>query len=117
MACIACISERVADADVDKLEKKVESTFDKVKWATMEGEDYPYRDEMLNDLVYNDTIRSLSKNEILALLGEPSFYREDRNFLHYTITQKRIGSWPLRTKTLVIKCLEDNSIEWIKIHE
>ncbi len=91
--------------------------FDQEKWRTMAGEDYPYREQMLKDVVYNDTIRSLNRQEILDLLGEPSYYRADTNFLYYTISQKRLGKWPLRTKTMVVKFSERDSIEWIKIAE
>ena len=94
---------------------EVESTFDKTKWSTKEGRSYPYRDQMLHDIVYNDTIRSLNKSEILELLGEPD--RSADCHLYYTISQKRLGAWPVHTKSMVIKLSEDNAIEWIKIHE
>jgi len=94
-----------------------EMVFDKAKWNAKNGADYPYRDKMVNDIVYNDTIRTLDKIEILDLLGEPSYYRNNKNFLYYTIKQKRLISWPLHTKSMVIKLSEDNTIEWIKIHE
>lgn len=88
--------------------------FDKSRWNVSEGLDYPFRDRMVNDVVYNDTIRDLSKNEILDLLGEPD--RINENYLYYLVDQKRIGNWPLHTKTMVIK-LTGDSIEWIKIHQ
>ena len=69
---------------------------------------------MLNDFVYNDTIRSVNKTEILNLLGEPD--RSTEGHLYYTIKQTRIGAWPLHTKSMVIK-LSSDTIEWIKIHE
>jgi hypothetical protein len=30
--------------------------------------------------------------------------------------QERIGSWPLKTKTLVIKMKDEETVEWVKIH-
>lgn len=94
-----------------------EIPFNQEKWNLKEGKDYPYRDKMVNDIVYNDTIRTLTKNELLNLLGNPSYYRDDTNFLYYTIKQKRLFSWPLHTKTMVVKTDQNNNIEWIKIHE
>ena len=74
--------------------------------------------QMLNAVVYNDTIRTLNTRiKLLELLGEPDYYRDDRSFLHYRITESRIAFFTLHTKTIVIKLSEDNAIEWIKIHE
>lgn len=93
----------------------IEMKFDKTKWGLKEGQDYIYRNQMLDDIVYNDTIRLLNKDEIINLLGNPD--RTNEVYLYYLITQKRLGSWPLHTKTMVVKLSDDNSIDWIKIHE
>ena len=92
-----------------------ETLFTSAKWKTKKGEDYPYRQKMLDSVVYNDTIRELNKEEILTLLGTPD--RSNENHLFYTISQKRIGLWPLHTKTMVIKFIDEETIEWIKIQE
>ncbi len=92
-----------------------EMKFDKEKWRVKEGKDYPFREGMLNDIIYSDTVRSQNKDQILALLGEPD--RINENYLYYMIAQKRIASWPLHTKTMVIMLSGDNTVEWIKIHE
>jgi len=92
-----------------------EMAFDKTKWARKEGKEYPFRDRMLNEVIYNDTVRLLNKEEIFNLLGKPD--RVNDNHLYYMIDQKRIGPWPLHTKTMVIKFSDSNTIEWIKIHE
>ncbi len=84
-------------------------------WKTKEDGSYPYRESMVDEILYNDTIRSLNKNELLQLLGEPD--RINENYLYYTVSQKRLGSWPLHTRSMVIKLSENNDIEWIKIHE
>jgi hypothetical protein len=96
---------------------KNKTIFDQDKWRIKQGKDYPYRDEMLNDIVYTDKFRTLKKNEIIAELGEPSYYRDDKDYLYYVISQTRLLSWPLHTKTLVIKISKNNSVEWIKIHK
>jgi hypothetical protein len=111
----ACNTERGEKSDLVNRETETEITFDKKKWRAKEGLDYPYRDQMLHDIVYNDTVRTLNKDEILELLGEPD--RSNVGYLYYMIAQKRLGFWPLHTKTLVIKLSEDSTIDWIKIHE
>jgi len=111
--CVACNN----DNEHIKMDTENEIKFDDQKWKLKEGDDYPYRDKMLNDIVYNDSVRSLNKDEILDLLGEPSYYRENKNFLYYRVTESRLLSWVLHSKTMVIKLSEDNKIDWIKIHE
>ena len=93
--CFACNTEQKETSDQENTGPKTEITFDKTKWMTMDGKDYPYRDQMLNDIVYNDTVRGLERDEILELLGEPD--RSNEGFLYYMIAQKRLGFWPLQT--------------------
>ena len=114
-SCLACNREK--SEKTDSLDQKLttEISFDKTKWRVKEGSNYPYRDQMLHDIVYNDTVRTLNKQKILELLGEPDKINE--GYLYYRITQTRLGTWPLHTKTMVIKLSDDNSIEWIKIHK
>ncbi|WP_297764486.1 hypothetical protein [uncultured Muriicola sp.] len=114
LICIGCNrnAEKVA-GDLESTTSEVK--FDKTKWLTKEDSDYPYREQMLHDIVYNDSIRKLTKDELLVLLGKPD--RSNEGHLYYMISQKKLGFWPIRTKTLVIKLTEENTIEWIKIHE
>lgn len=111
----ACKTEGKKNVENQKIKPEIEMAFDKEKWSVKEGNDYPFRDRMLHDIVYNDTVRTLHKNEILELLGEPD--RIDSSYLFYKIVQKRIQFIPLHTKTMVVKLSGDNTIEWIKIHE
>jgi len=115
LALFACNSEKDAKSGSIDPAAKVEISFNKTKWGVKEGLDYPHRDQMLNSVVCNDTIRALNKDEITNLLGEPD--RSNEGYLYYTISQKRLGSWPLHTKTMVIKIMGDGTIEWIKIHK
>lgn len=92
-----------------------EIDIDRKKWNVKDGSDYPYRELMLNDILYNDTIRSFKREDIIDLLGDPD--RINENHPIYTIFQKRLWKWPLHTKTMVIKLSSDNSVEWIKVHE
>jgi len=113
--CFACKSDREENVENKKRNKDSEMVFDKEKWKVKEGKDYPYRDKMINDIVYNDTIRMLNKEQLLKLLGKPDYIKESH--LYYRIIETRIGNWAIKTKTMVIKLIEDRSIEWIKIHE
>ena len=92
-----------------------DTTFDKEQWTVKHNDDYPYRPSMLNNVVYNDTIRTLNKAEIIDLLGEPD--RRNEGYIYYMIEQKRLGFWPLHSRFLVVKFKDNDSIEWIKIHE
>jgi len=89
--------------------------FDKTKWVKKDNDDYPYREEMLSDLVTNDTLKGLKKEEVIQLLGQPD--RSDSNYLFYNVAQQRIGIFPIHTTTLVIKFNKDNIVEWRKIHK
>lgn len=92
-----------------------ELAFDKDKWQTKEGAAYPYREAMLQNIIFNDSIRGLNSEEILALLGEPT--RQQDNYLYYRISQNRVGMMTLNAKTMVIKFTDHDTIEWIKVHE
>ena len=107
--------------DVKKIKpNKVQKTasddirFDPVKWKVKKGGEYPYRDQMLNDLVTNDSIRSLNQKQLINLLGEPK--RTENNHLFYLISEKK-AVITLHTKTLVIKYKDENELEWMKIHQ
>lgn len=89
--------------------------FDKLKWSVKADNDYPFRDQMLKDLMANHTKHGVKMNEILDKLGSPT--RKDSLYLFYLVEQKRFGIFPLHTKTLVIKFDEDSSLAWAKIHE
>jgi hypothetical protein len=117
LCCISCKNDREANISESKVKPESEMMFDKDKWRIKEGKDYPYRDKMLNDIVYNDTVRILEKDEVLNLFGEPSYYRDSENFLYYRITETRIASWIIHSKTMVIKLSEENTVDWIKIHK
>lgn len=62
---VACNREQRDDSDLRDRGTKTDIAFDPTKWSHKEGLNYPYRDQMLNDLVYNDSVRTLSKAGIL----------------------------------------------------
>lgn len=89
--------------------------FNKEKWLIQDGYTYPNRDKMLPVLFTNDTLKKLERKDIYSLLGEPN--RTDKNYLFYTVSQRRIGFFPLHTKTLVIKLQGNDSLNKVMIHE
>lgn len=117
IALIFFLSCAQQNSDIEENKPTSELTFDQDKWLHKEGKDYPYRSKMLNDVVYNDTIRTLNKKELLQLLGAPTYYREDTTYLYYLIDQKTLLSWPLHTTTMVVKIDDDQGINWNKIHK
>lgn len=88
--------------------------FDATKWKIKEGDDYPFRENMLKDLVENVTLKGIKHDQLIQLLGRPD--RVDSSYLFYRVFQKRIDFFPLSTKTLVIKLTKDSTVEWRKIH-
>jgi len=109
--CMACKKDQKEEV----VNEKDELVFDAQKWQIKKGEDYVYRDKMLHDVVYNDTIRTLSKTQLITLLGNPD--RIENNHFYYVIEQKRIDLFPLHVTTMVIKITPEDKIEWIKIHK
>jgi hypothetical protein len=91
--------------------------FDRVKWAAKLDREYPYRDKMLTDLMTNYELHGIKKDSVLKLLGPPN--RIDNGHLFYLVVQTYFPntSFPLHTKTLVIKLTQDSTVEWRKIHE
>ena len=101
----------------NKDKKQEEQKFDKSKWGSQVDKTYPQRNLMIKDLINNHTLKGLKKEEVYNLLGEPS--RTNNGYLYYTIDQQFFPntSWPIHTKTLVIKLTKDSTVEWRKIHE
>ena len=89
--------------------------FDAGKWATRQGQDYPFRNAMLDDVVAHYAVHGVRQASILQWLGQPD--RTDSSYLFYRITQSRMGFFPISTKSLVIKFTEDSLLEWRKIHQ
>ncbi|NHF60860.1 hypothetical protein FK220_016010 [Flavobacteriaceae bacterium TP-CH-4] len=112
---VACKTDGKAPSNPSESARASETVFDHEKWRVKEGRSYPYREQMLNEVVYSDTIRSLSKVELLKLLGEPD--RSQEGHLYYTITKTRLGFWTLHRKTMVVKLSDNDTIDWIKSHE
>jgi hypothetical protein len=89
--------------------------FDKEKWSIKEGHSYPFRERMLNNVIFNDSLRQLKRVDLIDLLGTPS--RVNNEYLYYLIEENKLLVMTLNTRTLVIKFKEDDTVEWMKVHE
>ena len=110
-----CKNTETEEAPVKSARTEQAMAFDKEKWAEKEGQDYSYRKEMVDAVLHNDALRKLTKGELLQLLGSPD-YTKDAHY-YYRIEEKRLFHWTLHTRTLVVRFDEDDSVEWIKLHE
>jgi hypothetical protein len=109
---MACNSKK----DEPNAEKNgIQTPFNSEKWIQKDGRDYPCRNELLNSILYTDTIRNQKKDQVIKLMGPPG--RVNEEYFYYTIEQQRLGFWPVHTKTMVIRFSENDSVDWIKVHE
>ena len=109
---ISCKKEKET---AESIQKETIIELNKANWNKKEADDYLYRELLIDSIIKNKELRSLGQKELLNFLGEPN--RMENNHLYYTISQEKLGFWPLHTKTLVIKYSESDTITWIKIHE
>lgn len=110
--CLSCKKDTATDATQQESTAMV---FDSEKWKLKNGADYPYRNQMLQALLKTDTIKTFKKEGILNLLGTPD--KIDNNHLFYTVEQERLQFIPLHTTTLVIKLFDNDSVDWVKVHQ
>jgi hypothetical protein len=112
ICCLACNNGK-AKKTAGETTTAIE--FDTTKWRMKNGDDYPYRDELLTYLTTNNKLKGWKKDSVVAFLGQPD--KIDSNYLFYVIAQQRLGFFPLHTTTLVIKLAADSTVEWRKIHQ
>ena len=111
----SCNKESKEKSNPKKDKEPTEISFDKEKWSVKKGQSYPYREKMLNNLIFNDSLRGLKRVEIIEQLGEPS--RTNNEYVYYLIEKNKAFFFTLNSRTLVIKFKEDDTVEWMKIHE
>ncbi|MEQ8629559.1 hypothetical protein [Ekhidna sp.] len=92
-----------------------EAAFDSEQWKAKQEDEYPFRPYMYKEILYSDSVRTLSKPEIITLLSKPE--KEENNHFYYLIEANTIGSFTLNQKSLVLKFKPDDSVEWIKLYE
>ena len=88
--------------------------FDKVKWQTKEADAYPYRGEMLDNLIDNVNLKGIPYDSLINILGQPD--RVNEGHLYYNIYNKEMFAITLGTKSFVIKLKPDSTVEWRKIY-
>ena len=115
MSFFAYFTINEAKSDITLIELDPEIEFDMVKWKVKKNLDYPYRNQMLKDLMANHSLKELKKEQIIELLEQPQ--RSDNDFLFYTIAQKHLILFPLHTKTLVIKLSVAGTKNKVMVHE
>lgn len=93
----------------------VDKPFESAKWKMANGEEYPYRAEMLGDLMTTDTLRHKTLDEVKELLGEPS--RINEGHIYYTVSANKMGMWQLNTVALVLKLSKDSLVEKIVVYK
>jgi len=115
LCCLSCEPKRDEQPVIEDPPTETNSKFEKNRWLVKKGEDYPYRNEMIDDLMSQSELKKYNKDQMIDLLGEPD--RVDSLYLFYRIDQERLGPWPMHTKTLVIKLSGDSTLNKIMIHE
>jgi hypothetical protein len=110
LCCLSCKNTKQDEPD----KNNDKGTFDKVKWATKEDKDYPYRNELLKNFIVGQRLKRLKREEVLDMLGQPD--SGDSNHLGYIIEQKRIGIMVLHTRSLVV-FIENGIVTATKMHE
>lgn len=88
--------------------------FDKVKWQTKDGDAYPYRDAMLDNLIDSVNLKRIPYDSLINILGQPD--RVNEGHLYYNISGKKVGVFTFGTKSFVIKLKPDSTVEWRKIY-
>jgi hypothetical protein len=68
LCCSACTRIEEKSTGEDSM-TKTEIPFDKTKWRKKEDRDYPYRNQMTEDLINNHRLKGLRRNEAIDLLA------------------------------------------------
>lgn len=89
------------------------STFDKTKWLEKgDSFSYPYREEMIDDLMKNYLRVGMPYNQIIENLGYPNFDDSSKSTIAYIVmTDYGWDIDPVETKTLVITLNTDSIVK------
>ncbi|WCT11539.1 hypothetical protein [Mucilaginibacter jinjuensis] len=91
--------------------------FNKSEWSYKEDWDYPYRDEMLNDLTKNHKLKGLTFHQLIDSLGQPQADGTDNSFFYETLIDFGSDIDPVHTKSLVIHLNKDSVVSGFEIKE
>jgi len=115
VSLLACKDKNQNESSSGENEIKQNVPFDENKWKIKEGDDYPFRESMVKDILKDMELRKLNKDQFIEKFGEANKVNE--NHYYYLVAQKRLNIWPLHTTTLVVKLNDENMVEWIKLHK
>ena len=93
--------------------------FDRVKWReSADVQQYPNRDNMLEDLTKNYKLKGMNRGELIELIGEPEEnMKGDTNEICYPVfVEYGRDIDPVDTKTLVFQLKKDIVVDF-KIEE
>lgn len=95
---------------------KRQEKFDKQKWNVKSDMEYPFRNNMLNDLTSNYKLAGMSYAQIINLLDSPDF--KENNKLGYTILEDYGQDIdPIRGKNLIFTMSNDTIVSTFNIDE
>jgi hypothetical protein len=113
---LLCVLIACGDRASENMDESLsEVNVDWKNWKISRGGTYPFREEMYLQVLYSDSLRTLTKSQVLNLLGKPD--RTHENFIYYLVDETNLGFWTLNSKSLVFKFTATDSVEWIKLHE
>lgn len=111
--CLTGCQNNTSESDITTA-ASMDRTFQPEKWKMSFNGAYPHRPAMMEAVLYSDSLRALSKTEIVQALGTPN--REEENHFFYTIEKSTLGPMTLNQKSIVIKFNDEDQVEWIKLH-
>ena len=97
---------------------KKQSAFDKDKWAYRGDMEFPYREEMLTDLLESHPLRGLSYSQLINTLGKPDQVGSTNYQVNYDIlTEYGSDIDPIHSKLLEISLSTDSMVTGHKVQE
>lgn len=94
-----------------------EMEFDSTKWNEDPYSFYPYRKDMVNDLMNNHLKVGMTYKQLIDLIGQPENYTNlDSNSVAYCVLEEH--GWdidPVETKTLIIELTKDSLVRNYKL--
>ena len=95
-----------------------QTKFSKDKWCYKSDLEYPYRNEMIKDLLANHKLIGLKYQDLINLIGTPeSNYTNNDHEIYYEIEIKfGINIDPISSKTLGFKLSKDSLITNYKLY-
>src|ERR1700761_3763887 len=94
-----------------------QSKFDRKKWGTKEDWDYPYRDEMLEDLIKHHQLKGLSIRRLEDSLGYLENFTDTDSLYYQVLMDFGSDIDPVHTKYLTFKLNKDSIVTDFSVKE